>query len=238
MLANLMLEQQAGPLVPALHSYWLVIHVGAAILATGAFAVGALASVVFLVKSRMGERRAALLDRFPDADALDRLAYRLHAVGLPAVDVRGADRRADLGGVRLGLLLELGPQGGVGVHHLGGLRGLPARPGDRGLEGQGRRDHRARSASRPCCSTSSASTSSSAPAACTPTPAPDPRAATPARSGARFARRGAQRACAKRRSGSRETSLRYARDVSRARSPMTGRPRGGGRRAPRRPRGS
>lgn len=83
MLANLTLEQQAGPLVPALHSYWLVIHVGAAILATGAFAVGALTSVMFLVKSRMGERRAALLDRFPDADTLDRISYRLHAVGFP-----------------------------------------------------------------------------------------------------------------------------------------------------------
>ena len=33
-------RQPAGPLVPALHSYWLVIHVVAAILATGAFAVG------------------------------------------------------------------------------------------------------------------------------------------------------------------------------------------------------
>ncbi len=83
MLANLTLEQQAGPLVPALHSYWLVIHVGAAILATGAFAVGALTSVMFLVKLRMGERRAALLDRFPDADTLDRISYRLHAVGFP-----------------------------------------------------------------------------------------------------------------------------------------------------------
>ena len=69
--------------MPALHSYWLVIHVGAAILATGAFAVGALTSVMFLVKSRMGERRAALLDRFPDADTLDRISYRLHAVGFP-----------------------------------------------------------------------------------------------------------------------------------------------------------
>ena len=83
MLANLTLEQQAGPLVPALHSYWLVIHVGAAILATGAFAVGALTSVMFLVKSSMGERRAALLDRFPDADSLDRISYRLHALGFP-----------------------------------------------------------------------------------------------------------------------------------------------------------
>jgi cytochrome c-type biogenesis protein CcsB len=85
MLANLTLEQAAGPLVPALHSYWLVIHVGAAILATGAFAVGALASLAFLLKARLspGGRAAGILHMLPEADALDRLAYRLHAVGFP-----------------------------------------------------------------------------------------------------------------------------------------------------------
>ncbi len=87
MLANLTLELEAGPLVPALHSCWLGIHVGAAILATGAFAVGALASTVFLVKQRVergrGSRSRALLALFPETDALDRLAYRLHAVGFP-----------------------------------------------------------------------------------------------------------------------------------------------------------
>lgn len=88
MLANLTLEQAAGPLVPALHSYWLVIHVGAAILATGAFAVGALASLVFLLKERLqradaSSRASGLLELFPATDALDRLAYRLHAVGFP-----------------------------------------------------------------------------------------------------------------------------------------------------------
>ncbi|CAA9381400.1 MAG: Cytochrome c-type biogenesis protein CcsA/ResC [uncultured Nocardioidaceae bacterium] len=87
MLANLTLEQAAGPLVPALHSYWLVVHVGAAILATGAFAVGALASVVFLIKERLqrsgSSRASGVLEMLPAADALDRLAYRLHAVGFP-----------------------------------------------------------------------------------------------------------------------------------------------------------
>jgi cytochrome c-type biogenesis protein CcsB len=87
MLANLTLEQEAGPLVPALHSYWLVIHVGAAILATGAFAVGALTATVFLLKagveSRDRSRFRGLLELLPATDALDRLSYRLHAVGFP-----------------------------------------------------------------------------------------------------------------------------------------------------------
>jgi cytochrome c-type biogenesis protein CcsB len=87
MCANLLLVQEAGPLVPALHSYWLVIHVGAAMVASGAFALGALASVVFLLKARAETRPGSALDRlsrvFPAGDALDRFAYRVHAVGFP-----------------------------------------------------------------------------------------------------------------------------------------------------------
>jgi cytochrome c-type biogenesis protein CcsB len=85
MAANLLLQQQAGPLVPALHSYWLVIHVGAAIVASGAFAIGALASLVFLLKERVERRgsRPGVLAMFPETAALDRLAYRVHAVGFP-----------------------------------------------------------------------------------------------------------------------------------------------------------
>ena len=83
MAANLLLEQAAGPLVPALHSYWLVIHVGAAVLATGAFSVGALASTAYLLRGPLERRGGALAELLPAADALDRLAYRVHAVGFP-----------------------------------------------------------------------------------------------------------------------------------------------------------
>ena len=87
MAANLLLVQEAGPLVPALHSYWLVIHVGAAMVSSGCFALGALASVVFLLKARGEERPVSRLSRlsglFPQGEALDRFAYRVHAVGFP-----------------------------------------------------------------------------------------------------------------------------------------------------------
>ena len=87
MLAVLLLYEPAGPLVPALHSYWLVIHVAAAVIASGAFAVGAIASALFLVKDR-AVRRGTLrpggyLDRLPTTVDLDRVAYRLHAFGFP-----------------------------------------------------------------------------------------------------------------------------------------------------------
>jgi cytochrome c-type biogenesis protein CcsB len=83
MAANLLLEQAAGPLVPALHSYWLAVHVGAAVLATGAFSVGALASTAFLLRGPLERRGGAVLEMLPSAEALDRLAYRVHAVGFP-----------------------------------------------------------------------------------------------------------------------------------------------------------
>ena len=78
-----------GPLVPALHSYWLVIHVAAAAVAGGAFCLGALASVLYLVKGRAerrtaggGERRGYLW-RLPSSSDVDKVAYKVHAFALP-----------------------------------------------------------------------------------------------------------------------------------------------------------
>jgi cytochrome c-type biogenesis protein CcsB len=87
MLSVLLLYVPAGPLVPALQSYWLVIHVIAAVIATGAFTVGAIVSTLYLVKAR-AERRAdaaatGYVARLPAAAALDRVAYRVHAFGFP-----------------------------------------------------------------------------------------------------------------------------------------------------------
>ena len=78
----------AGPLVPALDSYWLVLHVSAAAIAGGAFVVGAGAAALFLVKDR-SERRSpgagdrGLLGRLPTTAAMDRLTYRVHAFAFP-----------------------------------------------------------------------------------------------------------------------------------------------------------
>ena len=87
MLAVLLLYVPAGPLVPALQSYWLVIHVVAAVIATGAFTVGAMASALYLVKSRAERRDDAPttghVARLPKAAVLDRVAYRVHAFGFP-----------------------------------------------------------------------------------------------------------------------------------------------------------
>jgi cytochrome c-type biogenesis protein CcsB len=87
MLDQLVLYQDAGPLVPALHSYWLVIHVLAAVIASGAFAVGALALTLFLVKDRATRRgtvrAGGYLSRLPSLEALERVGYRVNAFGFP-----------------------------------------------------------------------------------------------------------------------------------------------------------
>ena len=87
MLDVLVLYVPAGPLVPALQSYWLVIHVFAAVTASGAFAVGALTSLLYLTKGlavdRGRLRPGGYLDRLPELQVLDRVAYRVHAFGFP-----------------------------------------------------------------------------------------------------------------------------------------------------------
>lgn len=85
-LAVLALYVPAGPLVPALDSYWLVIHVSAAAISGGAFTVGALASILYVLKSRAeasGNPVPGPLRRLPAADAMDAVAYKVHAFAFP-----------------------------------------------------------------------------------------------------------------------------------------------------------
>ncbi len=87
MVASLTLYVPAGPLVPALQSYWLVIHVVAAITATGAFTLGALTSLLYLLQARAESRRPISLSRhagrLPSAERIDQISYRVHAFGFP-----------------------------------------------------------------------------------------------------------------------------------------------------------
>lgn len=90
-IAVIVLYRPLSPLVPALHSYWLMIHVSAAAVAGGAYTVGALASVLYLVRRRMETRaaehpeapRTGFLWRTPSAESIDRVAYRVHAFAFP-----------------------------------------------------------------------------------------------------------------------------------------------------------
>lgn len=78
----------AGPLVPALDSYWLVIHVASAMIAGAGFLVGAATSILFLVKSRAeartpAEARTSYIWHLPSSAAIDHLSFRVHAFSFP-----------------------------------------------------------------------------------------------------------------------------------------------------------
>jgi cytochrome c-type biogenesis protein CcsB len=84
-LAVTVLYTDAEQLQPALQSYWLVIHVVAAVTSAGVFTVGAAISLLYLVVDR-AERRGEsniVTDRLPSAATLDRIAYRVHAFVFP-----------------------------------------------------------------------------------------------------------------------------------------------------------
>ncbi|MCW2886289.1 MAG: hypothetical protein QOE54_6751 [Streptosporangiaceae bacterium] len=103
-VATIWLYDDPGPLRPALHSYWIGIHVTAAIIATGTFSVAAVTTLLYLaVAHREAQAMAAasrtpangstavtgsapvtgFLSRFPSAERLDRLSNRITMFGFP-----------------------------------------------------------------------------------------------------------------------------------------------------------
>ncbi len=77
-------------LMPALQSYWLVIHVLVAVLATAFFNIAAALSIAYVfktakwVQNAKGKATASfkrILDLFADAEKLERLAYRFNIIG-------------------------------------------------------------------------------------------------------------------------------------------------------------
>ncbi len=85
-LGGTVLYTEAAPVQPALQSYWLVIHVSAAALSSGLFLVPGVVSLLYLVKVKHDAdpaKFARLGARLPDADALDRLAYRTTIFAFP-----------------------------------------------------------------------------------------------------------------------------------------------------------
>ena len=91
-VAVMLLFTEVAPLVPALHSYWLAIHVTAAVLSTGGFTLGSGASLSYLAVERFKRRSATgepvrftrwVASRVPDETRLDAFAYRVHAFTFP-----------------------------------------------------------------------------------------------------------------------------------------------------------
>ena len=83
MVAVIWLHSPVAPLTEALNSYWLVIHVVSAVIATGAFTLGGLLSIVYLVKERRPDVTTGLIGRAPSLARLDTTSYRIHAFAFP-----------------------------------------------------------------------------------------------------------------------------------------------------------
>jgi cytochrome c-type biogenesis protein CcsB len=83
------LYANAAPVMPALQSYWLPIHVSVVSLGSGVFLVAGIASILFLLRtSRLGDpdpegAPARLVQRLPDPQTLDRIAYRTTIFAFP-----------------------------------------------------------------------------------------------------------------------------------------------------------
>jgi len=71
------------PLVPALQSYWMKIHVPANFVGYGAFALSAMLGVAYLIKDAFlkNGRGGAIINRFPELDILDDVMYKSIALG-------------------------------------------------------------------------------------------------------------------------------------------------------------
>ncbi|MFI1969374.1 c-type cytochrome biogenesis protein CcsB [Streptomyces cinnamoneus] len=91
-LAVSVLYTDSDQLVPALHSYWLWIHVSCAIISGAALWVGATSTLFYLFRDghevRLAEGRATgawdnALSRLPSAATLDKFAYRINATVFP-----------------------------------------------------------------------------------------------------------------------------------------------------------
>ena len=87
----LVVYTDASQLMPALKSYWLVIHVSVAFVSTALFTIGAIAAALFLFKDASESLgvvptkglKGKLYAATPSAKALDRFSYSLHIASFP-----------------------------------------------------------------------------------------------------------------------------------------------------------
>jgi cytochrome c-type biogenesis protein CcsB len=84
--ASLLPKEASMKLVPALHSYWLQIHVSLAAFGEAAFAVGFAANIMYLIKKGLPET-SAFRNRLPDLKKLDLVSYKAITIGYPLFTV-------------------------------------------------------------------------------------------------------------------------------------------------------
>jgi len=80
-----LLYRPSAPLVPALKSPWLVIHVSAAIISGGVFLLANFIAATYLILDRYEQKgaRPIWMQKFPTLENLDNFSYRLIALVFP-----------------------------------------------------------------------------------------------------------------------------------------------------------
>ena len=88
-IAGTVLYANAAPVVPALQSYWLPVHVSIVSLGSGVFLISGAASTLFLIRIRYPDsavpdsRVGRIVARLPSAQSLDVLAYKTTIFAFP-----------------------------------------------------------------------------------------------------------------------------------------------------------
>ncbi|WP_329118915.1 c-type cytochrome biogenesis protein CcsB [Streptomyces sp. NBC_01465] len=92
-IATTVLYTSSDQLVPALHSYWLWIHVSCAIICGATFFIGGAGTLLYLFRDSYEAKVAAgkepspfmasVMERLPSAASLDKFSYRINAAVFP-----------------------------------------------------------------------------------------------------------------------------------------------------------
>jgi len=83
-----LMPKEATPLVPALQSYWLWLHVSVTLIGEAFFAVGFVTSILYLIADSR-EKKGTAKESSLSAEKLDSVSYRCVAIGFPLFTLGG-----------------------------------------------------------------------------------------------------------------------------------------------------
>ncbi len=75
------IDDRILPLIPALKSNWLIVHVITCFIGYGAFAISFCISVMYLLKQGASNNKNTLVSFFPELNVLDELTYQMITFG-------------------------------------------------------------------------------------------------------------------------------------------------------------
>ncbi len=83
-----LMPKEASPLVPALQSYWLWLHVSVTLIGEAFFAIAFITSIMYLFADSREKKRLARKESL-SSERLDSVSYRCIAIGFPLFTVGG-----------------------------------------------------------------------------------------------------------------------------------------------------